>query len=45
MLVECLIALIFLVCFRVDGLHCILITDRDGAPVLKGRWGMGGCAN
>lgn len=20
---------------RVDGLHCILITDRDGAPVLK----------
>ena len=22
--------------FRVDGLHAIIITDRDGVPVLKG---------
>lgn len=35
--------LLFLISFRVDGLHCILITDRDGVPVLKGTQDISNC--
>lgn len=26
----------FFLLYRVDGLHAIIVTDRDGVPVLKG---------
>ena len=36
-MVKCLSASVKIICiFSVEGLHAIVVTDRDGVPVVKG---------